>query len=243
MIQLIKKSEQFNDAIFNGKLVVNKPVYNGAGNNILPYSNLFYWSHSTATDDCEFGLHPHKGFEIMTFILEGNVSHYDTATNVWTPLEKGDFQIIQSNSGLQHRERITKGTRAFQIWFDPNFRNALLHKPAYVDYKSKDFEAKFKNGVDTITYIGNGGSALAVTPNLTISKLIFENKIKTTIDLDENSSYTFYVLNGKGSLNSSMLDENDAIRISNENVLEVDFEGELFVIETPSILDYQAVWA
>jgi quercetin 2,3-dioxygenase len=117
MIQILKKEEQFNRTIFNGNFVANKPVANGVQDNVKPYSSLFYWSHARAIDQCEFGLHPHEGFEIMTFILEGNVAHYDTATKVWTPLETGDFQVIQSNSGIQHQERINKGTRNFQIWF------------------------------------------------------------------------------------------------------------------------------
>lgn len=37
----------------------------------------------------------------MTFVLNGNIEHFDTATNVWTPIEEGGFQVIQSGSGLQ----------------------------------------------------------------------------------------------------------------------------------------------
>ena len=32
----------------------------------------------------------------MTFVLNGNIEHFDTATNVWTPIEEGGFQVIQS---------------------------------------------------------------------------------------------------------------------------------------------------
>jgi redox-sensitive bicupin YhaK (pirin superfamily) len=82
---------------------------------VKPYSSLYYWSNGYVMEQCEFGLHPHKGFEIMTFLFEGTIEHYDTATKVWTPLNAGDFQIIQSNSGIQHQEKITKGSRAFQV--------------------------------------------------------------------------------------------------------------------------------
>jgi len=50
----------------------------------------------------------------MTFIFEGTVEHYDTLTKVWTPLKAGDFQIIQSNSGIRHQEKLSKDSRAFQ---------------------------------------------------------------------------------------------------------------------------------
>ena len=140
MIQIQKVADQFNTTIFNGNFIVNKPVASGTNARVKPYSNLFYWSHAIAIEDCEFGLHPHEGFEIMTFILEGNVTHYDTVTRIWTPLLTGDFQVIQSNSGIQHQERIAKGTRSFQIWFDPNFYKSVKQAPTYVDYHSKDFQ-------------------------------------------------------------------------------------------------------
>lgn len=128
MVRVIEKADQYNDVIFGGRFFANKPVFNGQSN-ILPYSCLFYWSNGYVIEDCEFGLHPHTGFEIMTFLFEGSLEHYDTATRVWTPLHAGDFQIIQSNSGIRHQERIKKGSRAFQIWFDPDFIKALNLPP------------------------------------------------------------------------------------------------------------------
>lgn len=242
MIQLLKKADQFNTTIFNGKLIANKPVAARTKTSVTPYSNLFYWSQGVAMDDCEFGLHPHEGFEIMTFILEGNVSHFDTATKVWTPLTAGDFQIIQSNSGVQHQERITKGTRSFQIWFDPNFYEAIKQKPAYVDYHIKDFEPILENDVLTTTYVGENSQATVLTPQLTIKKLTFDQQTKTSLQLDTNSSYTFYVLHGHGMASDQPVEKDDALRISDTDTLELDFQGELFMIQTPTTLAYKAIW-
>lgn len=242
MIQLIKKSEQFNDVIFGGRFYANKPVYNGQANS-KPYSNLFYWSHAYVNEACEFGLHPHEGFEIMSFLFEGAIEHYDTATRVWTPLKAGDFQIIQSNSGIRHQERITKGSRAFQIWFDPNFYKAIQDVPSYVDYNSEDFQPKKENDITTVTYVGEGSKAVTKTPNLTIKKLIFEEQTSKTLTLDPTSSYTFYVLNGNGSADNLSLEQDDALRISNAKSLDINFKGELFYIQTPIQLDYTPVWA
>jgi redox-sensitive bicupin YhaK (pirin superfamily) len=242
MIQIQKKSEQFNTTIFNGRFVVNKPVASGFSNAVAPYSNLFYWSHAVALEDCEFGLHPHEGFEIMTFILDGQVTHFDTASRVWTPLETGDFQVIQSNKGIQHQERIAKGTSSFQIWFDPNFQEAIKQNPAYVDYHSKDFETIIENEINTTTYVGGHSKAFALTPHLNIKKLTFDNQTKTSLQLDSNCSYTFYVLRGSGLADNQQITKDDAIRLSNTQQLDIDFLGELFYIQTPTQLDYKPVW-
>jgi len=241
MIQVIKKAEQFNDVIFDGKFLANKPVFNRKAN-VKPYSSLFYWSNAYVNDLCEFGLHPHEGFEIMTFLFEGTIEHYDTATKAWTPLHAGDFQIIQSNSGIQHQEKVSNGSRAFQIWFDPNYHDAVKLKPVYCDYHSKNFQATVENGISTLTYIGSESSVKAVTPNLTIKKLAFEKQTKIDISLNENMSYTFYVLNGQGLGDNQEIEKDDAIRISDCTKLEVDFQGELFYIETPTILGYKPIW-
>jgi len=242
MIQIQKKSQQFNTTIFNGTFVLNKPVANGFSKTVAPYSNLFYWSHAIALEDCEFGLHPHEGFEIMTFILDGQVTHFDTASKVWTPLGTGDFQVIQSNSGIQHQERISKGTSSFQIWFDPHFYEAIKQNPVYVDYHSIDLETVIENEIKTTTYIGGNSKAFAMTPNLTIKKLTFDNQTKSSLLLDSNCSYTFYVLSGSGLADNQQISKDDAIRLSNTQQLDIDFTGELFYIQTPTQLDYKSVW-
>lgn len=242
MIQIIKKSDQFNDVIFGGRFHANKPVFNGKSN-VKPYSSLYYWSNGYVNENCEFGLHPHEGFEIMTFLFEGTIEHYDTATKVWTPLNEGDFQIIQSNSGIQHQEKVAKNSRAFQIWFDPNFYEAVKLTPSYIDYHSKDFQPKEIDGIKTVNYIGKDSSVKALTPNLTVKKLIFDKQTKTNISLNQNMSYTFYVLNGQGLADNQAIEKDDAIRISDATKFPLDFQGELFYIETPTKLEYKQVWA
>lgn len=241
MINIIKKSEQYNEAVFHNRLIGNKPVYSGQAN-VKPFSNVFYWNHAVTTEACEFPLHPHQGFEIMTFVLKGQQEHYDTATNVWTPLKAGDFQIIQSNRGIQHRERLDKDLRGFQIWFDPNFHTTTILDASYHDYPAANFQPKLENGIKTITYVGNGSSAKVLTPGLSIKKLIFERQVKFDLSLDSNKSYIFYVLEGIGTINNADVNQDDSIRITGENLLNIDFCGELFYTESPAIVNYSTIW-
>lgn len=241
MIQIIKKSEQFNDVIFDGRFHANKPVFYGK-KTVKPFSSLYYWSHGYVSEPCEFGLHPHEGFEIMTFLWEGRIEHYDTATKVWTPLEAGDFQIIQSNSGIQHQEKVHKNSRAFQIWFDPNFYKAIELKPSYVDYSSQDFSPKNEAGILTTTYIGEESKALALTPNLTIKKMTFADNKQMKITLKPEMSYVFYVLKGNGTIENQSIEIDDSVRISNTKELDIHFQGDLFYIELPTLMEYKAVW-
>jgi redox-sensitive bicupin YhaK (pirin superfamily) len=157
-------------------------------------------------------------------------------------LETGDFQVIQSNKGIQHQEKITKGTSSFQIWFDPNFNEAIKHDPAYVDYHSQDFEKVIENEIKTTTYIGGLSNAFVMTPQLTIKKLTFDHQTKTSLQLDRDCSYTFYVLSGSGLADNQQITKDDAIRLSDTQQLAIDFSGELFYIQTPTQPGYKPVW-
>ena len=71
-----------------------------------PYSNLFYWAHAWSDKGSLIGEHPHKAFEILSFVLEGDIEHYDSKLRGWKPLQKGDVQIIRAGSGISHAEKI-----------------------------------------------------------------------------------------------------------------------------------------
>ncbi|OXG05093.1 pirin [Flavobacterium araucananum] len=242
MIQIQKKTEQSNRVLYDGNFIANKPVAYGTTPEVEPYSNLFYFSHAVTIDPCEFPLHPHKGFEIMTFVLEGEITHYDTESKKWTSLEKGDFQIFQCNSGIQHQERLGEKSRGFQIWFDPDFNKTLYERPTYKDYQSDDFLPQIENQISTINYVGDGSKAISRTPGLKIKKLLFENQTKVNLQLEQNSSYTFYILQGKGIINGQFLEIDDAVRVTNTKKIDLDFKGELFYIQTPAHTDYPAIW-
>ena len=50
-----------------------------------------------------FGPHPHRGFETVTFILKGNLAHYDTGGHE-SIIEAGGVQWMTAGSGLIHTE-------------------------------------------------------------------------------------------------------------------------------------------
>lgn len=50
-----------------------------------------------------FGPHPHRGFETVTFILEGNLAHYDTGGHE-SVIDAGGVQWMTAGSGLTHAE-------------------------------------------------------------------------------------------------------------------------------------------
>ena len=236
MIEIFKQEDQAYGQFNNGEIIENKPIgFPTDGGPISSYSNLFYWAHAIAKSDSTIGLHPHKGFEIMTFVISGSIKHYDTLIDKWIKLDKGDVQVIQSGSGISHSEFIQKNSSIFQIWFDPNIHKTLYDKPKYKDYKSSFF--KIKNNKKTI--IGKDSSLKIKSEDIEI----FELKLTEDIifNLNIKKYYSIYLLSGNIALKEKEINNHDFIKISNENniSLQIINESKLFVIASPINASYE----
>ncbi|MDD5368270.1 MAG: pirin family protein [Anaerolineaceae bacterium] len=66
-----------------------------------------------------FPMHPHRGIETVTYILEGSVRHRDSLGNTGS-IGSGDVQWMTSGRGILHEEMPQRGPsgaiRGFQLW-------------------------------------------------------------------------------------------------------------------------------
>ena len=239
-IIVVKKEEQAQGSFNNGAILENKPIgFPQDRGSQTAYSNIFYWAHAYSTEGSTIGLHPHKGFEIISYVLKGAIKHYDTKTDKWWDLEEGDFQVIKSGNGISHSEELGKDSEIFQIWLDPNLNKSLAKEAGYMDYKS-----------ETLTIESN--------PNRTIKTIVGENSVvkldtegieMLEVSLKENFSmalkpectYSIYILKGEVQLNESQLKLNDFAIINAE--INIKIEGEkgskLFILSSPKTPTYK----
>ena len=239
-VKHLRKNEQQIELLFNGAFTENKPIAFPTRVGTSAYSNLFYWAHLVAHETAEFPLHPHEGFEIMTFVFKGSVEHYDTASKVYTPLNAGDVQAIQAGSGVSHSERITKGTELFQIWFDPDFSKTLKQNASYKDYEQKSFQTVSAEAKETLVYVGDSGSINAITGGLEIKKITFKSA-SFREELDPAFTYSYYLLEGEINLDGDTLVKDDfyVLQDAKSVSFKVQNEAELFVIKTPTDVEYR----
>lgn len=82
-----------------------------------------------------FPPHPHRGFETITYMLEGRMRHEDHLGNVGL-LESGGVQWMTAGRGVIHSEMPQQEQglmRGFQLWLNLPARRKL-DPPAYRDY-------------------------------------------------------------------------------------------------------------
>jgi redox-sensitive bicupin YhaK (pirin superfamily) len=81
-----------------------------------------------------FPMHPHRGIETITYMLDGSVSHKDSLGNSGV-IGAGDVQWMTAGSGILHEEMPRVGPRrldGFQIWVNLP-RKLKMTSPRYQD--------------------------------------------------------------------------------------------------------------
>src|SRR5207237_4868775 len=85
--------------------------------------------------------HPHRGFETVTYLLEGEMQHKDSRGNAGA-LGPGDVQWMTAGAGVVHSEMpapefTRRGGRmhGFQLWVNLPQRDKMI-PPRYQDIES-----------------------------------------------------------------------------------------------------------
>ncbi|MBS3794987.1 MAG: pirin family protein [Candidatus Thorarchaeota archaeon] len=115
-----------------------------------PFLLLDEFGSETKDDyDAGFPSHPHRGFETVTYMLEGKVEHEDS-TGRRGVIGPGDIQWMTAGSGIIHSEMPRTdngGLRGLQLWINlPEERK--MTQPTYRGYdKSSIPEVESSEGV------------------------------------------------------------------------------------------------
>ena len=234
-IQIINKDDQAYGAFNGGEIIENKPIgFPREGGPTKPYSSLFYWANAIAKVDSTIGLHPHQGFEIMSFVLAGTIRHYDTQLKDWKELRVGDAQIIRAGNGISHAEHMAKDGRMFQIWVDPDLNKTMQQPASYNDFAAADIPTSSNGDLEILHYAGDKGIMHLDTPQISIQRWKLDG---THLIDDLEAIHSLYVLNGDITINGHIATTDDFIIVEGEEA-EINGEGELFVISSAKKLDY-----
>ncbi len=149
---------------FNGgEIVEQKPVgFPGEGSAVKRVGPLFYWAWAKANVTSNIPPHPHKSFEIISYVVKGEIEHGDSLGTTQRVAD-GGIQVMQTGSGVFHTETMFVDSEMFQIWFEPNAREALKLKPTYNQYSHDEFPLSETDGVRIKTVIGQGSPVSLVT--------------------------------------------------------------------------------
>lgn len=162
------------------------------------------------------GEHPHRGFETVTIVFDGEVEHRDSAGGGGT-IGPGDVQWMTAGSGVMHEE---KHSRAFttrggpfemiQLWVDLPARDKLV-TPRYQTLTRDRIPvvpiAEGRGHVRVIAgeFAGVRGPAQTFSP-INLWDLHLAAGAEATFDLPEGSTTACFVRRGKVHFQASAAD-------------------------------------
>jgi len=152
--------------------------YNSHGRQLSPFLLLDYagpYKFDPAAQPRGVGQHPHRGFETVTIVYEGEVEHRDS-TGAGGKIGPGDVQWMTAASGILHEEfhsrefTRTGGTlEMVQLWVNLPAKDKLT-APGYQTLLNADIPSvELSDGAGTVRviageYAGRRGPARTFTP-------------------------------------------------------------------------------
>jgi quercetin 2,3-dioxygenase len=196
MRSVVRLHPAYRDDI--GDLVTRRPVPGPAIGQVGAF--LFLNHHGPQTyppgnRGLPFGPHPHRGFETVTFILEGELAHTDSAGHE-SVIRAGGVQWMTAGSGIVHAEVSPESFRRaggrleiLQLWINLPARLKMT-KPRYFGVQADGVPAVAAEGATVHLVSGEWGGARGAIESLTGVFLSF-------VEASPGASVTFEGLEGR----------------------------------------------
>lgn len=165
-----------------------------------------------------FDTHPHANMEIISYIINGEITHKDSMGNSET-LKRGEVQYLSAGDGIYHSEHNwhkTLDLRLLQIWIIPP-KQGLPRL-----YGSKRFEEiDRKNKLLNIVSSQEGSADIKIYQDINI--YVSELEANKTIDFDikKDRQVYFVQIEGSSQINDLILNNGDALEIVDVEKLEI----------------------
>ena len=158
-----------------------------------------------------FGPHPHRGFETVTFILEGDLTHKDSS-GASSIIKAGGVQWMTAGSGLIHAEissdefKKTGGPlEILQLWVNLPAKHKMT-KPKYVGLQKENIPTvEWDNGKVTAQIVSGTWEEIKgpVEPltDIHLSCISFKEGGRHTFSVEAEKTIFLYVVKGKILIN------------------------------------------
>ena len=180
--------------------------------------------------------HPHRGFETVTYLLEGKFEHKDSQGHAGI-INSGDVQLMTAGSGVIHSEMPEKEfsknggkLHGFQLWVNLP-KSSKMMKPRYQEI----LQSKIPIGTskdDNITVKVIAGESLGAKAIInTITPIIYlhfklERGSRIVQPVPKEYNVFAYVIQGKG-----VFEPSDSNKVERGNLVIFDTDGKEVYIQ------------
>tara|TARA_R110000824_G_scaffold393237_2_gene592131 strand:+ start:27706 stop:28581 length:876 start_codon:yes stop_codon:yes gene_type:complete len=221
-----------------GDLITRRPLPGPQLEQLDPF--LFLNHHGPQTYPANnrglpFGPHPHRGFETVTFILEGSLAHADSASHQ-SVIHAGGVQWMTAGSGIVHAEisppeflREGGPLEILQLWVNLPAHLKMI-EPRYVGLQQADIPAiGLPGGGELNLMAGEWQDQAGPIETLTgvfMSTLKLPAGVHEQLPVAPGRQVFLYVVNGDVEVGGEP--------VQPHHLIEVDRDGDSVVIEASS---------
>ena len=180
-----------------------------------------------------FRTHPHENMEIISYVVQGELSHKDSMNNAHT-LTRGQAQYMSAGTGVTHSEFNWNGgeLRFMQMWIFPDKDG---YRPAYGDHRFV-WEDRIDNWLPIASGRGNKTSAAPIRIHADVNVYAAFLSAGKTLDFKPGPDRQAYLtlLEGDAKVEDIAMEERDALEIIKQDVtIASRRSAHLYVIDMP----------
>lgn len=182
------------------------------------YASLRVINEDIVQPKSGFGMHPHRNMEILTYVLEGTLSHQDSMANR-EQIGAGKVQVMSAGTGVTHSESnfsASEVVHLLQVWIFPAQDNL---SPGY---QQKAFSESDKLGrwcqlASPDQVVGS----LCIHQDVRIFATLLNGSDKLNYPIAAGRRIYLHVARGSINANGRNLQAGDALMYSNEEYIEL----------------------
>jgi redox-sensitive bicupin YhaK (pirin superfamily) len=179
-----------------------------------------------------FGMHPHKDMEIVTYILEGELTHQDSMGHREV-IRPNEVQRMSAGTGVYHSEfnrHPTDTCHLLQIWIMPD------QKDLQPEYEQTLFDPAEKRGKLRLIAAPDGAEgAVTIHTDTRLYAGLFNDTESATHTLASDRMAYVHVARGSITVNGESLVAGDALMLRNEAQVSLAHgtQAEVLVFDLP----------
>ena len=178
-----------------------------------------------------FPSHPHRGFETVTYMLEGHMQHKDHMGNVGE-LKNGDVQWMTAGSGVIHSEMPQQKhgrMRGFQLWLNLAAKDKM--QPAsYSDVAASTIPVYEREHGSIKAIAGalpglQGHISRPVTEPTYLDIVIDKGEYVESFAIPDGHTALVYVYEGSADVGGTTVKKSRLVRLTQQGVVEIKAAG------------------
>ena len=161
-----------------------------------------------------FDTHPHRDMEIISYVVDGELTHGDNMGNKNT-ITRGHAQYMSAGTGVYHSEyNLTdKTSRFLQIWILPDRAG---HTPNYGDYRF-NMEDRHNQWLHMVSS-KEGTAPIKVNQDVNLYSLELDQDKEISFPVNTGRQAYLVQIEGNSTINDITLDTRDAMEIVEEDI-------------------------